>query len=67
MIWFFLAQLFSTVIQLILVRQKSGQQKELKILILRYQMSIYYYTQKSIPRSPEMDLMSSMLFRHASL
>ena len=40
MAWFILAQLFSTLIQLVLVRQKSDQQKDLEILILRYQLAI---------------------------
>ena len=40
MAWFILAQLFSTLFQLVLVRHKSDQQKELEILILRYQLAI---------------------------
>ena len=40
MAWFILAQLFSTLIQLLLVRQMSDQQKDLEILILRYQLDI---------------------------
>ena len=40
MAWFLLTQLFSTLIQLLLVRRMSVQEKELEILILRYQLDI---------------------------
>ena len=38
--WFILAQIFSTLIQLIGIGRKSDQEKDLEIIILRYQLDM---------------------------
>jgi putative transposase len=38
--WFILAQLFSTLIQLVQLGWKSDQQKDLELMILRYQLDM---------------------------
>ena len=38
--WFILTQLFSTLIQLIGIGRKSDQEKDLEIIILRYQLDM---------------------------
>ena len=40
MAWFILSQLFSTLIQLIHIGRISDPEKELEIMILRYQLAI---------------------------
>ena len=40
MAWFILSQLFSTLIQLIWIGRMSDHEKELEIMILRYQLAI---------------------------
>ena len=38
--WFILTQIFSTLIQLIGIGRKSDQEKDLEIIILRYQLDM---------------------------
>ena len=40
MAWFILTQLFSTLIQLVRIGQMSDQEKDLEIMILRYQLDL---------------------------
>jgi hypothetical protein len=40
MIWFMLMQVFSTILQIILFRRQSEQEKGLEILLLRRQLTI---------------------------
>ena len=40
MAWFILSQLFSTLIQLVRIGRMSDHEKELEIMILRYQLAI---------------------------
>lgn len=40
MVWFFLAQLFSILVELVPVGHKSEKEKDLEILLLQYQLGI---------------------------
>jgi hypothetical protein len=40
MVWSFLAQLFSTLVELVRIGRKSGKEKDVEILVLQYQLGI---------------------------
>jgi|GEM_PF-2177676 len=48
--WFILAQLFSTLISMVRLGRKSDNEKDLEIVILRYQLDILQWKRKRLLR-----------------
>jgi hypothetical protein len=51
MIWFMLMQVFSTILQIVLFRRQSEQEKDLEILLLRRQLAILVQQRETIDKS----------------
>ena len=50
MIWFMVFQVVSTLIELVRLGRQSGSEKDLEILLLRWQFAIYERRQERAPR-----------------